>query len=60
MIFFGEATVRRAAADFIAHYHFDRNHQGLENRLIVPIPETIAGSGTVERHQRPGGPLNYY
>ena len=59
MIFLGEDALRRAVVDFIAHYHFERNHQGLENRLIVPPPETI-GSGTVERRQRLGGLLNYY
>ena len=58
MIFFGEEALRKVVADFIAHYHFERNHQGLENRLIVPIIETT--SGNVERRQRLGGLLNYY
>ena len=58
MIFFGEEALRRAITDFIAHYHFERNHQGLENRLIVPIKATT--SGIVERRQRLGGLLNYY
>src|SRR5215468_9978879 len=33
MIFFGEEALRKAVADFIVHYHFERNHQGLENQL---------------------------
>jgi hypothetical protein len=34
MIFFGEKTLQNAVVDFLAHYHQDRNHQGLNNRLI--------------------------
>jgi len=33
MILFGEEALRKAVADFIVHYHFERNHQGLENQL---------------------------
>ncbi len=35
MIFFGEAMLRRALAEFVAHYHAERNHQGLGNRLLL-------------------------
>ena len=34
MIFFGQASLRRAITDYMEHYHRERNHQGLENRLI--------------------------
>ena len=34
MIFIGEASLRRAVREFMAHYHAERNHQGLGNRLI--------------------------
>ncbi len=33
-IWFGEGALRRAVQDFLAHYHREINHQGLENRLI--------------------------
>jgi transposase InsO family protein len=33
LIFFGEASLRRAIREFVAHYHRERNHQGL---LILP------------------------
>ena len=33
MIFVGRASLRRANAQYIAHYHAERNHQGLENHL---------------------------
>ena len=38
MILIGEASLRRAVAEFIEHYHRERNHQGLGNQLIVPLP----------------------
>ncbi len=43
MIFFGEDALRNTIREFVTHYHMERNHQGLENRLIVP-PEMI-GTG---------------
>jgi putative transposase len=60
MIFFGEEALRKAVHDFVDHYHFERNHQGLENRLIVPITTSVETVGTVQRRQRLGGLLNYY
>jgi transposase InsO family protein len=30
----GEGHFRRAVSEFVAHYHRERNHQGLENALI--------------------------
>ncbi len=36
IIFFGEQSLRRAITEFVTHYHQERNHQGLDNRLIDP------------------------
>ena len=58
MIFFGEDALRKAVYEFVAHYHTERNHQALGNRLIVPVTEEM--TGPVERRQRLGGLLNYY
>jgi transposase InsO family protein len=30
----GERHVRRTLTDYVAHYHGERNHQGLDNELI--------------------------
>ena len=35
MIFFGEDSLRNAIREFVAHYHLERKHQGLDNRLII-------------------------
>ena len=54
----GELHFRRAITEFIEHYHLERNHQGLDNRLIEgDAPERI---GRIGRRSRLGGLLNYY
>ena len=60
MIFFGEESLRTAIQNFIAHYHSERNHQGLANRLISPEPGHLGNAGEIRRRQRLGGMLNYY
>ena len=56
----GEGHLRRAVAEFIEHYHIERNHQGLENQLIVAPAEPANGNGPVVRRARLGGVLNFY
>jgi putative transposase len=55
-----QGAVRKATADFITHYHSERNHQGLDNALICPEPEHTGAEGEVHRRERLGGLLNYY
>ena len=60
MIFFGEDMLRNAIREFVTHYHLERNHQGLENRLLVPLEITSTGTPVVQKRERLGGLLNYY
>jgi transposase InsO family protein len=60
MILFGEVSLRTAIHNFVAHYHAERNHQGLGNRLIIPQAGRLATAGPIPRRQRLGGMLNYY
>jgi transposase InsO family protein len=60
MIFFGPASLQHAVRQFIAHYHSERNHQGLENRLPQPASVTALPNHPVQRRQRLGGMLSYY
>src|SRR5918994_1087837 len=60
LILFGENSLRKAVEEFIVHYHFERNHQGLDNRLIVPPSAEPKRTGAIQRRQRLGGMLNYY
>jgi transposase InsO family protein len=59
LILLGERHLRRALAEFVAHYLAERNHQGLENELIEPLDRSD-GAGPVRRRQRMRGMLNYY
>jgi len=54
----GEGHFRRAITQFIAHYHRERNHQGLENALIEGA--SVVDAGRVHRQSRLGGLLNFY
>jgi putative transposase len=60
MIFVGQASLRRAVAEYIDHYHGERNHQGLENRLIHVPAAVTANDGAIYRHARLGGTLSFY
>jgi len=55
----GERHLRRAIHEYVAHYHYERNHQGLDNELIVGVASPPR-AGTVRRAQRLGGLLNFY
>ena len=60
MIFVGQASLRRAITEYMTHYHDERNHQGLENRLIRSKPGLAANDSVVHRRSRLGGMLSYY
>ena len=60
LILFGEGSLRKAIREFVAHYHLERNHQGLDNRLITPQAIPTDSNGTIQRRQRLDGMLNYY
>ena len=60
MIFFGETSLRNAIGEYLRHYHGERNHQGLCNRLIVAGEEVGQATGAVSCRQRLGGMLRYY
>jgi transposase InsO family protein len=60
LILFGEGSLRRAIHDFVMHYHHERNHQGLDNRLIIQEQLVANRVAAVQRRSRLGGMLNYY
>jgi transposase InsO family protein len=60
IIFFGEDHLRLAVREYLAHYHTERNHQGLKNRRIHPAKSPTNRNGQIERSQRLGGTLSYY
>jgi putative transposase len=56
---FGERHLRRMMVEYVEHYHWERNHQGIENSLIEGAP-VISLVGRIRRRPRLGGLLNYY
>jgi transposase InsO family protein len=52
LILFGEASLRQAVAEFVAHYHRERPHQGLANRLLRPEPGHVGSTGAVQQRER--------
>jgi putative transposase len=57
MIFFGERHLRHAIREYVRHYHRERPHQGLGNRIIDP---TGQGDGEIVVEERLGGLLKFY
>src|SRR5215469_2662591 len=60
MILFGEGSLRKALREFVDHYHYEPNHQGLGNRLILKEAGGTDSNGVIQCRQRLGGMLNYY
>ena len=55
----GEWHLRKALAEYVTHYHGERNHQGLGNELIHRPPAQRT-RGPARRRQRMGGILTHY
>ena len=60
IILFGEGSLRKAIREFVDHYHYERNHQGLGNRLILKEAVGTDSNGVIQCRQRLGVMLNYY
>lgn len=54
----GEHHLRVVVSEYTKHYHLERNHQGLGNRLIENSGNRLRGQGPVNRRERLGGVLN--
>ncbi len=55
-----ERHLRKTVTEFTEHYHLERNHQGLKNRLIEGGRSERTRTGSIRRRERLGGTLNYY
>jgi hypothetical protein len=56
-----ERHLRLAISEFVEHYHCERNHQGLGNRLITaPTNDNADPARPIARRERLGGLLSYY
>jgi transposase InsO family protein len=59
-VLFGENSLRHVIREYLAHYHAERNHQGIEN--VIPFPDVRMDrqEGPVAKAERLGGLLNFY
>jgi transposase len=62
MIFFGEASLRYAVTEYIAHHQHERPHQGKENRILFPLhpSDPQPRDGPIVCRERLGGLLRFY
>jgi len=60
LVMLGERSLYHAIQQYLAHYHAERNHQGLGNQLIAPERTLSRQGGAVVRRDRLGGLLRYY
>ena len=59
-VLFGEDALRHVLREYLAHYHAERNHQGLENVIPFPDGRLVERDGAVVKVERLGGLLNFY
>jgi transposase InsO family protein len=60
MVMLGDCSLSYVIQQYLAHYHTERDHQGLDNRLITPEEGGSCQTGLVVRRDRLGGLLSYY
>jgi putative transposase len=60
MMMLGERSLYYTIQQYLAHYHHERNHQGLANQLIAAEPGMRSHGDQVRRRERLGGLLSYY
>jgi putative transposase len=60
VILMGESSLRRAVSQFESHDHTERNHPGLENKIIQPEFAGFPTHGRIHCRERLGGMLRYY
>jgi len=50
----GENHLRSSVTEFVRHYHAERHHQGLDNRLIEPDETAARNDGPIACRKRIG------
>ena len=52
--------LRRTLREYVAHYHTERNHQGVGDQLLEPLATFSSSDESIQCRERLGGMLNYY
>jgi len=53
-------AIERARPGEVLSRGSERNHQGLANELLTPLPANSNTGGSIQCRERLGGILNYY
>ena len=56
----GEKYLRTVLSESLIHHHTERNHQGLDDELLIPLPANSDADGSIQCRERLGGVLKYY
>jgi transposase InsO family protein len=59
-VLFGESSLQHVIREYLAHYHAERNHQGIDNVIPFPDARLFQQKGAVVKTERLGGLLNFY
>ena len=57
LIFFGERSLRNAVRIYLDHGHCERRHQGLDNKLILPMKHPPDTAKEIISDEKLGGLL---
>jgi hypothetical protein len=60
MVLFGQESLHRAMREYLEYYNRERNHQGLNGKIIDAGPELGRVVGRIRSKERLGGMLRYY
>ena len=52
--------LRCGLREYMEHYHLERNHQGLDNKLIASTPVQCPKTERIDCRSRLGGILRFY
>ena len=56
----GEKSLRAATVTCLEHFHAERNHQGMGNRLLIPGDGAGRSTGEIACREHLGGLLRYH
>jgi transposase InsO family protein len=61
LILFGERALQHALTEYVAHFHWERPHQGRGNVVLIPAPrQARVCPSPLQCRERLGGLLTYY
>jgi transposase InsO family protein len=60
LILFGHRSLAYVLQEYLAHFHQERNHQGLDNLIPCPDPRLVQKAGSVTKAERLGGLLQFH